>query len=337
MPQPSQSETTAKEALRRFLLESFTSVTDASVTGLVSGLAGQPLGGLDELEHWIRSEIAAVALRPPRNSWWRRPARVRHLSWLDLSNADGRAREQALRSLPDGAPSSLLFALALRRLNDWVPQVRAAAREQLPAIALRSDPAHVADALWTTLLHAGSWGRMTRAERNILEHLAATEAVTLHLKERILRATAGPAATLLVQVARTPTLDPWLGEIASKAIQPAVRARAYRYLLEGRAAWVEKRTWVWTDLRWCEGKVEPVIGERLIEIRPHFAETLRSALADTSPLVRRVAAELLIKHLDSMGDEGQDLAAKLAMDPATYVAERGRFAMAKLDGHYSFP
>jgi hypothetical protein len=54
------------------------------------------------------------------------------------------------------------------------------------------------------------------------------------------------------------------------------------------------------------------------------------ALADRSALVRRVAAEFLIKELSSIGNEAANLAEKLAADPSAYVAERGRFAMASL-------
>ncbi len=50
-------------------------------------------------------------------------------------------------------------------------------------------------------------------------------------------------------------------------------------------------------------------------------------------MVRRVAGELLIQHLESVGADSVNLAEQLASDPSPSVAERGRFAFAQLSGH----
>jgi hypothetical protein len=235
-----------------------------------------------------------------------------------------------MRTLSGGAPNAFFFTLAVRRLNDWVPQVRAAAREHLSRLAERTDPEHVVDALWNVLAHCGSWGRMEDADRQSLADLISINRVAIALGSRIMEATAGPVTQILSQAGRVQALDHRLEEFAEAAIQPSVRAKAFRCLLEGRMVWVVGRKWRWTDIKWCKGRFEPVVEERAIAESVDFLACLRMALMDRSALVRRVAAEFLIKELKSIGDEATNFAEQLASDPSASVAERGRFVLASL-------
>lgn len=262
---------------------------------------------------------------------WDRTARP--VVWLDLCNADGFLREKALRTLGEGSAHGFVFALALRRLNDWVPEVRAAARRELPRTAEHSDPEHVVDALWSTLAHCASWGRIDHSMRQALVNLLSLPHVVPTLRARILRSTAGPAARILAQALCTPALDGSLEDFATSAVQPSVRARAYRCLLEGRAVCVVGRKWRWTDLQWCEGRFEPLLEERPLSARAPVVATLRSASADRSPQVRRFAAGFLLSQLAELGAGARPLAEVLAADPDGTVAARGRFALAALGGH----
>lgn len=75
-------------------------------------------------------------------SWferWRTPTSDQDLWWVfhaDCVDSDGRRREAALREFPQ-LPAALhgrALPLLLARLNDWVPQVRAAAAAALPLL-----------------------------------------------------------------------------------------------------------------------------------------------------------------------------------------------------------
>lgn len=55
------------------------------------------------------------------------------------------------------------------------------------------------------------------------------------------------------------------------------------------------------------------------------------ATTDRSPMVRRIAGEMLIKELNNIGDEAFNLANILASDRSPSVAERGRYALADLE------
>jgi hypothetical protein len=289
-----------------------------------------PLRGMDLWERAIRTELWAAerAANEASRKFW--AGSRRFASWLDLCSEDGRKREAALRVATGGAPTAFVFAIALRRLNDWVPQVRAAARDTLPEVALNSEPQDVADALWGLLAHWTTWGRMEAVDREAVAAIASNERVSLALKSRIMDATAGPAATVLAQCARSASLDSWLGELAQGAVQPTVRARAFRWLFLGHVTWVVGHKWKWTDLAYCKGKLEPIIESRVIPTRQPFLPTLHSAMADRSPFVRRIAAEFLIRELHLLGENALPLAQRTASDVSPSVAERGNFALKQL-------
>jgi hypothetical protein len=58
--------------------------------------------------------------------------------------------------------------------------------------------------------------------------------------------------------------------------------------------------------------------------------TLSAAMADSSAMVRRVAAEFLIRELASLGEHALPLAQQAAADVSPSVAERGNFALKQL-------
>lgn len=289
------------------------------------------LTNLDYWERLMRVEFSSALESTSQPKWkiWPKPSQF--LTWLDLISWDGYKREKTLRTLRGAAPNSFFFALALRRLNDWVPQVREAARETLPLIANATNPAHVVDALCATLFHWNTWGRIGNLEKNALLGIVSSEAMREALRFKIISSTSGPMALLFAQIGRTPVLDKYLSEIAENAVQPSVRAKAYRCGLEGRMVWIEGRKWEWTDIRYCKGWLKPIVAERTINVDADFLEILNKSSSDRSPIVRRVAAEFLIREFDALGEESLRLANLFASDKSPSVAERGRFALKRFE------
>lgn len=145
-------------ALRRLLSAgSSGSAAAKAMARFAAKTSSLPLKNLEAWERAVRTELWAAEQAHSRASWWSwaRPPLV--ATWLDLCSHDGRKREDALRVAAGGAPNALLVALALRRLNDWVPQVRSAARETLPQMAVNSKSQDVADALWSLLALWNTW------------------------------------------------------------------------------------------------------------------------------------------------------------------------------------
>lgn len=286
---------------------------------------------LDCWERVIRDEFESV-LGPTQGARWLKPkVRDRPLTWIDVFSRDGYKREKSLLTLTGPVPNSFFFALALRRLNDWVPEVRQAARERLPAIVESSDSTVIALALCATLPNWRSWGRMESEDRQALLSLLTSETTFSSVVSLIISSTSGPMTSILSQLGRSVEIDGYLSEIASKSIQPSVRAKAYRSQLEGSMKWLERREWEWTDKAYCKGWLKPIVSERELSKVPPFIETLRSASEDKSPAVRRVAAELLIGNMDSSGSIFRSYAVKFSADTSPSVAERGVYALQQFE------
>ena len=288
------------------------------------------LKNLDDWERLVRAEIFYSLQKYSQKQRGNENHQVGSLRWMDICNADGFRRERALRTLSGGAPNSFLFALVVRKLNDWVPQVRAAACDVLPFIAEASDPEFIVDVLFVTLPYWDSWGRMGGVEKEVLMKIILMDKVTDALKQRLLISSSGPVATIFVQAGRTTALDNFLAEIAEKSVQPSLRAKAYRCQFESKFVWAEGLTWQWVDKVNGIKRRLPILKERIISTTTLFIENLRMATTDRSPMVRRIAGEMLIKELGNIGDEAFKLANILASDASKSVAERGRYALTDL-------
>jgi len=302
----------------------------ADMSALVEATSRLPLSNLDNWERLIRSGLhqASANSKPAKWKFWVQPTPF--LTWIDLCSGDGFKRERTLRILSGAAPNRFFFAMAVRRLNDWVSQVRSAAREQLPSIAIASNPEDVVDVLCAVFPRWSSWGRMDTEGKQTLLEIASIEAVTHSLKSRLVTATAGPLASVLAQAGQTPVLDADLPEIASNAIQPSVRAKAYKFLLDGKVLWLVGRKWEWTDVRYCKGYFKPMFCNRPLTVKSPLEETLKAASVDRSAIVRRVAADVLIRESGTIGSFALQMATVLASDSHPSVAERANFALKKI-------
>ncbi|MCG7497350.1 hypothetical protein MHO82_10785 [Vibrio sp. Of7-15] len=303
----------------------------ADMSALVNVTNQLPLANLDYWERLIRSEFSSASACSAQSNWkfFSQPQQL--LTWLDLISWDGYKREKTLRTLSGSAPNSFFFSMALRRLNDWVPQVRLAAREQLPLIAQETDPKAVADAISIAVVSWSSWGRIEDADKEAFLQIMNREEVAESLKTKLIVSASGPMPFVFSQLGRTNILDDSLYEIARNAIQPALRAKAYRSLFEKRLVWSEGRKWEWTDIRYCQGRQKAVTSERKITVSIPFLDLLRDSSADPSSVVRKVSAEFLIRELESLGHESKVYADKFATDNATSVSERGHFALKQLE------
>lgn len=308
---------------------------------LLSATGALPLLNLGRWEQVVRDELASARAhsaksgghwlaRLPFSFLTKRPPPRRFLSWLDLANGNGFVRERVLRTLAGPAPNPFFFALAARRLNDWVPQVRLAAQETIPLLARSSDPGHVADALFALLATWTSWGRLEHSDKSVLTELVSIDGVAACLVDRMTSAATGPAATVLTQALRSAALDVHLNRMATRAVQPSVRAMAHRTLLQRKAVWLETRIWQWTDVRYCQGRMQNIFGERPVDGAPDLASALDLALADRSASVRRIAAHALVREVDTLGSAALPWAHQLAADRFPSIAERGAFVMQRI-------
>lgn len=300
------------------------------MSALIQATSSLRLSSFDDWEQLVRAGIdwAENKHKPSKWRFWAAPTPFP--TWIDLCSWDGYKRERTLRALAGAAPNAFFLALAARRLNDWVPEVRAAARETLPPIAAASDPADVASMLCAVLPHWNSWGRMEAHDKQVILDIASIEAVVRELKAQIISTPAGPMAEILAQVGRAPALGASLQEIASQAVQPAVRAKAYRAMLDGKMVWLEGRAWEWTDRSRFTGYRRAIHGHRLLSDHVPSAALLKAAIADPSNVVRRVVGDVLIRETEPLDGLSWELAMRLASDKHPSLSARGQFLLKNL-------
>lgn len=302
---------------------------EPDISSFIATTSKIPLKNLDEWEQLIRRKITPPFQKNSLKYFEPKSCMADSLTWLNICNADGFKRERALKELSGGAPNSFLLALVVRRLNDWVHQVRNAACDLLPLLAQHSDPEIIVDVLFIMLPHWDSWGRMGNKEKNVLVEVISMDKIAKSLKGRLISATSGPVATIFSQVGRTDTIDKFLPEISGLSVQPFLRAKAYRCQFERKFIWVEAGAWQWIKAYGARRRI-PILNEREIFTAKPFLETLRKAISDRSPKVRRIAGEMLIKESNNIGEEAFKLATILASDTSPSVAERGNYALANL-------
>ena len=300
---------------------------EAAFEPLITATSRLPLCNLERYEQAFRWSFPHEVDQARGKDWrfWRRPSVF--VTWLDICSPDGFVRERAVRAIQGKGPNAFFLCLLMRRLNDWVPQVRKACEESLSQVLVLSDPAAVVKAMVGTFTHWNSWGHLSDEGRAVVWHALDDERVKAAFVAYVSRATSGPAAQLLAQANGTGALDVYVRHLATDAVQPAVRATACRWLMEGQSTRMGQPSWGWTDKNRGQGRLKRNLVRRPLSqpMAPELA--MRLALADRSSLVRRIVGDGLIRALDNPSEELLSLARLLAADPHPAIAERGRFAV----------
>lgn len=250
--------------------------------------------------------------------------RQRELAPVLVFHRDGFVREAALNLLSAPPSSPFFLAVLAWRLNDWAAPVRLAARRYAERI-LPAVPAEVVAAAAPFLLDRWRWwGRWASEEASIIDLALQRQDVAMYLAAWFSNGAKGPLATLLRHALRGPSMDGYLPELASNAVQPAVRAVALKCLIQGRASWPAGFGQQWIDRRYGLRRRITVFAHRDLNIVHAPEPWIRAGLSDRSALVRRVAADALIDRRATFLDLDAAVAA-LAKDSSRAVRSRADF------------
>lgn len=287
---------------------------------------------LKNLEFWERSirDETTYQIRHDRPKWERWFLPDPKNPWLGMIYADGYVRENSLRNLTTGAPNAFFLALFIRRFNDWVPQVRAAASHALPIVIQNTAPECIVQVLSMAILRWHTWEHIESSDKALLLQIISHPDRMPQLVAYLINATAGPIPTLLAQVGRSNSIDPYLNHIADNAVQPYVRAKAFRCLFEGRLFWLERREFQPARGFYGQDTFTPIIGERKITVHVPLLDLLHRAANDHSSIVRKVAAEFVIRNIETLGSDARDFATRFTADSSDNVAEQGSYILKKL-------
>lgn len=246
-------------------------------------------------------------------------------AWLFLFHPNGHIREAALRHINTPPRSPFFLAALAWRLNDWVGQVRQAARHCLERIGAGvSDEVAAESGLYLLGRHL-IWGRW-HDEAKALDRILAREDVIAAIADRLRIRTNGPMAACLRNALRHPGIDQYLPTLAAQAVQPSVRAVAYQCLIAGKSRWQTGYDWIWVDKVYNLRKRIPAFETReLVRDRPMVAY-IADGLRDRSAFVRKIAADAMIVARPRILDE-RHLVALIAEDPSPAVRSRAAFML----------
>lgn len=244
-------------------------------------------------------------------------------AWLFLFHPSGHMREAALDAIQD-PPRSPFFSAALAwRLNDWAEPVRRAARRCGERVLQHTAADVAADAALYLLDRHLVWGRWS-GEAKVLDRMFDRKEVMVRIAAQLSRRATGPMATCLRQILRYQGFDEHLPGLAANAIQPSVRAIAYRCLISGQATWPVGYEWAWIDKVYGLRQRVPKLETRGIQRSVPLSTIAGNAVRDRSAFVRTIAADALIIIRAQVPDL-EALIAVLETDRSPAVRSRADF------------
>lgn len=216
------------------------------------------------------------------------------LALLLLSHRDGHVRQAALNRLHGPLPGAFFVSLVEWRLNDWVRPVREAAKDCAARCYPQTSAVYLADAMLAVLPVRTHWRRWENLASGLPEMIGRQD-VAAALAKRLIAESAGPLTRTMRQALRDPGLEEWLPEIASHAVQPALRAAAYSILIRDETVWPDGVRWEWIDKPMGVRKQVPAMRTRPLSLASDRAKLIRAAANDKALIVQRAALDAVIE------------------------------------------
>ena len=255
--------------------------------------------------------------------------KTKYLEFILMFHGNGFLREAALKKLSGSLPGPLFVAAVAYRLNDWVEEVRVAARGCLARVLPRTDSRVIAEAGIYLIHQMWFWRRAGDHLTALTDELSKPE-IMAALARTITRQTTGPLARTLRNALRFGTMDQHLEMLAQSALSPAVRAVAIEALIDGRARWLDGHQQEWIDKSMSLHRRVPRYSYRPLTIDTDIEAQIRRAAVDRVAIVRKLAAQKLIEHRHKLPPM-DDIAHVLAQDRSPAVRERANFYLLKMD------
>jgi hypothetical protein len=246
-------------------------------------------------------------------------------AWVFLYHPDGHLREASLHAINTLPPAPFFTSALAWRLNDWVPQVRQAAKRCLQRVAPQIQARVAADAAFYLLARRFVWRRW-RDEASILDQIFERDDVLAALAAELEVRATGSLVACLRQAMRFPGFDRHLPGLAAGAAQPSVRAVAYQSLISGKVSWPVGFEWFWVDKIYNKRRIVPTLQARDIGRNGSLDDILAAAIHDRSAFVRKIVADAMITVRSQVADEAP-LVAKLAADRSAAVRSRADFML----------
>lgn len=257
--------------------------------------------------------LNSVLLRTPEHLL----KRANDLAYIFTCHGNGYLREAALKRLEGPIPNAFLFALVAYQLNNWVPQVREAARDCLRRLTPLTDTGIVAEAAMYLLQYRDFWQRGV-TEVGILDTVLTEAPLRETLMNRLMTARDGAPNRTLVAALRHPEVDVYLPRLMTGAAHPEVRAVAARAVLSGVARWPTGRGRAWIDKSMGLYRVVTVFATRPVDLPEGMEVLVAQAVRDPAVQVRKVAMQALIDAQD-LWEPRKPLIEQMARDRSSAI------------------
>lgn len=289
----------------------------ASLDGQIANLAGLGWG------RYATSSVQWPSLRRPINER-ELLLQTPGLEYLFIFHHDGRLREQALNRIHGPLPNELLVAAISWRLNDWVPNIRAAATRCAERCFEKTAPQTLARFFLSNWRPMETWGRWTETEKDLLYSQTRRFDVIQEVARLLITEIQGPLPSTFAKILRIAEIDFALERLATVAVHPGIRAMALKALIDGMASFTTGRQWRWVDKSMGQRRREAKIETRDLTIAADRKYFIRLGLKDKSAIVRGIALRGIIAHTRHE-PEFIELARSCLSDPSQAVRSRAEF------------
>lgn len=247
------------------------------------------------------------------------------LEYIFLFHSDGFVREKALHKINGPIRSPFIFAAIVWRLNDWVPEVRAAAAACASRLFALTPPDIVASAALGLLARKNSWNRWGD-ERAILDLQLIRHDVLGLIMSAIQSGNEGGNVRILRTLLLYEAIDAHLETLSKHAKDPIVRAIATQCLIDGKARWMTGKEYRWIDKSMGFRRKENSYADRPVTVAVDIDAVIRRAVDDRSAVVRRAGLTGIIRYRLGTA-ESKIIAARFVNDRSTSVAEKAAFIL----------
>jgi hypothetical protein len=321
------------------VLRCLRAVADGSADAFETASVEERLGALPPVMAVRLEPRIAAALQPVPRYMWRYDAGDRNnvldrlsaaprLSSIFLFHPDGYVREAALHTISGPIQSPFYFAAICWRLNDWALSVRSAALACAGRTFSETPALVVAEAKIALQVRMGGWGRW-RHEKLAVDRVFSRADVEAIFLNTLLGSGDGGTIRLVREALRSPDFDHNLAKLAMSAKLPHLRAVALKVLLSGFVSWRTGYDWTWENKIYGRKRRIAVIQKRPVSSTVSIMALIEHAAGDRSSLVRKIAADGLIDHWQSLANRDVILE-RLSGDPSPAVRERVDYISRKL-------
>jgi hypothetical protein len=219
---------------------------------------------------------------------------------LLMFNHSGYIREEALEKMRELPQSALFIAALVLRMNDWVPQVRAAAEACAQRTLPNVSASAIVGALPFLLGRLESLSRWNGIPDIVVSTLSRSdcksEFVSLLFKQNEVRASAVRTAL------RLGIIDKNVINLAQRAKRPEHRAVILKSLIDSEVTWVAGYGRQWVDKTYNISRRVPILARRPLNSALPIEDLIRQGAEDRNVIVNKVAANGLVKHAASVDD-----------------------------------